>query len=62
MKTKPGLIFKNISSLANLNLRTKFGFTLKFSHIKLTGKEIQQKQYFSDIASVKRLQQVSRIK
>ena len=62
MKPKAGLIFKNISSLANLNLRTKFEFTLKFSHIKLTGKEIQQKQYFSDIASVKRLQQVSRIK
>ena len=62
MKPKPGLIFKNMSSLANLNLRTKFEFTLKFSHIKLTGKEIQQKQYFSDIASVKRLQQVSRIK
>ena len=62
MEPESGLVFKNISSLANLNLRTKFEFTLKFSHIKLTGKEIQQKQYFSDIASVKRLQQVSRIK
>ena len=53
MKPKPGLIFKNISSLANLNLRTKFEFTFTFLHIKLIGKETQQKLQFSDIVSIK---------
>ena len=53
MEPKCGLIFKNISSLANLNLLTKFEFTLKFLHIKLLGKGIQEKLYFNNIVSIK---------
>ena len=40
-------------SLANLNSRTKFEVTLKFLHIKLLGKGIQEKQYFNNIVSIK---------
>ena len=53
MEPESGLIFKNISILGNLNLRTKFEFTFKFLHIKLIRKEIQQKLYFHDIVSLK---------
>ena len=42
MEPESGLIFKNMSSLANLNLGTKFEFTLMFLHNKLIGKKIQQ--------------------
>ena len=42
MEPESGLIFKNMSSLANLNLGTKFEFTLMFLHSKLIGKKIQQ--------------------
>ena len=48
-----GLIYKNISSLANLNSQTKFEFTLKFLHIKLLGKGIQEKLFFINIVSIK---------
>ena len=41
MEPESGLIFKNISSLANLNSRTKFEVTFKFLYIKLLGKRIQ---------------------
>ena len=53
MEPECGFIFKNISSLANLNSRTKFEFTLKFLHIKLLGKGIQEKLYFNDIVNIK---------
>ena len=49
MEPKPGLIFKNISSLANLNSQTKFKLTLNFLHIKLLGKGIQERLYFNNI-------------
>ena len=48
-----GLIYKDISSLANLNSQTKFEFTLKILHIKLLGKGIQEKLYFNNIVSIK---------
>ena len=53
MEPEYGLIFKNISSLTNLNSRTKFEFTLKFLHIKLLGKGIQEKLYFNNVVSIK---------
>ena len=53
MEPESGLIFKKISSLANFNSRTKFEFTLKFLHIKLLGKGIQEKLYFNNIVSIK---------
>ena len=53
MEPECGLIFKNISSLVNLNSPTKFELTLKFLHIKLQGKGIQEKLYFNDIVSIK---------
>ena len=53
MDPESGLTFKNISSLANLNSPTKFGLTLKFLHIKLLGKGIQEKLYFNDIVGIK---------
>ena len=53
MGPKPGLIFKNISSLANLNSQTKFKLTLNFLHIKLLGKGIQERLYFNNILSIK---------
>ena len=54
MEHASGLILKNICSLANLNLRTKFEFTKqKVLHIKLLGNGIQQKLYFNNIVSVK---------
>ena len=40
MEPACGSIFENISSLANVNSRTKFECTLKFLHIKLLGKGI----------------------
>ena len=40
MGPESGLIFKNLVSLENLNLRTRFEFTFNFLHIKLIGKEI----------------------
>ena len=43
---EPGLIFKNTSSLANLNSQNNF-----FSHAKLLGKGIQEKLYFNNIVS-----------
>ena len=42
MEPESGLIFKNMSSLPNLNLGTKFEFTLMFLHSNLIGKKIQQ--------------------
>ena len=45
MEPEPGLNFKNISSLANLNSRTKFESTFKFLHIKLLGKKFLKKNY-----------------
>ena len=51
MEPEPGLIFKNISSLANLHSRTKFEF--KFLHFKLLGKRIQEKLYFNNMVSIK---------
>ena len=53
MEPECGLIFKNISSLVNLNSPTKFELTLKFLHIKFQGKGIQEKLYFNDIVSIK---------
>ena len=53
MEPECGSIFKNISSLANLNSRTKFEFTFKFLHLKFLGKRIQEKLYFNNISSVK---------
>ena len=53
MEPEPGLIFKNVSSLANLNSRTKFKFIFKFLHIKLPGKGIQERLYFNNILSIK---------
>ena len=53
MEPECGLIFKNISSLVNLNSPTKFELTLKFLHIKPQGKGIQEKLYFNDIVSIK---------
>ena len=53
MEPEPGLIFKNISSLANLNSQTKFEFTFTFLHIKLLGKGIQERLYFNNIVSIK---------
>ena len=44
---EPGLIFKNISSLANLNSQNNF-----FSHTKLLGKGIREKLYFNNIVSM----------
>ena len=44
---EPDLIFKKRSSLANLKPWTNFEF--KFLQIKLLGKGIQEKLYFSDI-------------
>ena len=52
MESESDLIFKNISSLSNLNSRVKFELTFKFLHIKLLGKGIQEKLYFNDIASI----------
>ena len=53
MEPESGLIFKNMSSLPNLNLGTKFEFTLMFLHSKLIGKKIQQKLCLNDIVSIK---------
>ena len=53
MEPESGLIFKNISSLANLNSRNKFEFTFKFLHVKLLGKGIQYKLHFNNIVSSK---------
>ena len=53
MEPESSLIFKNLSSLGNLNLRTKLEFTFKFLPIKLIGKEAHQKLYFNDIVSIK---------
>ena len=53
MEPESGSIFKNISSLANLNSRTKLEFTFKFLHIKLLEKGIQEKLYFNNIVSIK---------
>ena len=53
MEPESALIFKNMSNLADLNLRTKFEFTLMFLHSKLIGKEIQQKLCLNDIVSIK---------
>ena len=53
MEPKSCLIFKNISSLASLNLLTKFESTFKFLHTKFLGKEFQGKLYFNDIVSIK---------
>ena len=50
MESGPGLIFKIISSLANLNLRTKFEI---ISIVKFLGKGIQEKLYFNNIVSIK---------
>ena len=52
MERESDLTFKNISSLANLNSQIKFELTLKFLHIKLLGKGIQEKLYFNDIVSI----------
>ena len=43
---EPGLIFKNISSLANLNSHNNF-----FSHTKLLGKGIHEKLCVNNIVS-----------
>ena len=43
----PGLIFKKISSLANLNSQNNF-----FWHTKPLGKRIQEKLYFNNIVSI----------
>ena len=53
MEPESSLIFKNLSSLGNLNLRTKLEFTFNFLPIKLIGKEAHQKLYFNDIVSIK---------
>ena len=53
MEPECGLIFKNICSLASLNSLTKFEFKLKFFHIKLLGKGIQEKLYFNNIVNIK---------
>ena len=42
MEPESGLIFKNMSSLPNLNLGTKFEFTLMFLHSKLIGKKFNK--------------------
>ena len=53
MEPEPGLIFKNISRLADLNSETKFKFTFKFLHIKLLGKGIQERLYFNNVVNIK---------
>ena len=44
---EPGLIFKNISSLENLDSQNKF-----FSHAKLVGKGNQKKLCINNIVSI----------
>ena len=44
---EPGLIFQNISRLANLNSQNKF-----FSHTKVLGKGIQEKLCLNNIVSI----------
>ena len=44
----PGLILKNMSSLANLNSQNRFFF----SHTKLLEKGIQEKLCFNNILSI----------
>ena len=51
IEPESGLIFKSISSLANLNSQTKF--TSKFLDIKLLRKGTQEKLYFNNIVSIK---------
>ena len=53
MEPESGLIFKMLSSLANLNSRTKFELTFTFLNIKLPRKGIQEKLYFNNIVSIK---------
>ena len=54
MEPESGLIFKNISSVANLNSLSKFEFTNQnFLDIKLLRKGIQEKLYFNNIVSIK---------
>ena len=53
MEPEFALIFKNMSSLANLNSQTKSEFTFKIFHIKLLGKTIQEKSCFNNIVSIK---------
>ena len=53
MEPESGLILKNISSLANLNSRTKLEHMFKFLNIRLLGKGTQEKLYFKNIVSSK---------
>ena len=54
MEPESRLIFKNISSVANLNSLSKFEFTNQnFLDIKLLRKGIQEKLYFNNIVSIK---------
>ena len=53
MELESGLVFTNISSLANLNSRTKFESTFKSLNNKLLGKEFQKKLYFNNVVSMK---------
>ena len=54
MEPESRLIFKNISSVANLNSLSKFEFTNQnFLDIKLLRKGIQETLYFNNIVSIK---------
>ena len=53
MELESALVFTNISSLANLNSRTKFESTFKSLNNKLLGKEFQKKLYFNNVVSMK---------
>ena len=54
MEPESSLIFKNISSVANLNSLSKFEFTNQnFLDIKLLQKGIQETLYFNNIVSIK---------
>ena len=54
MEPESRLIFKNISSVANLNSLSKFEFTNQnLLDIKLLRKGIQEKLYFNNIVSIK---------
>ena len=54
MEPESRLIFKNISSVANLNSLSKVEFTNQnFLDIKLLRKGIQETLYFNNIVSIK---------
>ena len=55
MEPESGLIFKNISSLVNLDSYTKFELAIKVLHIKLPGNGVEEKlnTIYNNIVSIK---------